>query len=92
MEVNFIENACQRIVEVTSQDSCGNTSVATRSYRTSGPIALTIDGPEEGALVSTENASLSWTYPGPPECLGQLQATLSSEGGPERVYIAGTQI
>ena len=92
MEVNFIENACQRIVEVTSQDSCGNTSVATRSYRTSGPITLTIDGPEEGALVSTEDARLSWTYPGPPECLGQLQATLSSEGGPERVYIAGTQI
>lgn len=92
MIVRFIEDSCLKTINVTATDSCGNETVQERSYRVSGPVAITLDGPQEGQLVGGDSARFTWTAEGPEECISAVTAEVNSEGGRTWVYQEGTQI
>ena len=68
MNVQFIEDACQKTVRVTATDHCGNETIASRNYRVSGPVSVVLDGPNEGELVGGD-ARFTWTAEGPEACI-----------------------
>ncbi len=92
MNVQFVENACQKTVNVTATDHCGNETIASRSYRVSGPVSVVLDGPNEGELVGGDSARFTWTAEGPEACISAVTAEVNSEGSGTWVYQEGSRI
>ena len=92
MDVQFVEDACLRTINVTATDECGNVATASRSYRVSGPVSVRLDGPQEGELVGGDSARFTWTAEGAEACISAVSAEVNSEGGRTWVYQEGAQI
>ncbi len=85
-----VSNACQRVLNVTATDACGNVSSATRTYRIATPVDVEIQGPAEDQLVTS--ARLNWRVVGPADCANQITARLSQDGVADRVYEANSLV
>ena len=83
-------NGCQRQLTVTAEDSCGNGSSATRSYRVAEPVQVELTGPAENELVA--EARVNWRALGPPTCANEIIGMLNENGIRSVVYPANTLI
>jgi PKD repeat protein len=83
-------NGCQRQLDVTAEDRCGNAASATRSYRVAEPVQLDLTGPAENALVA--EARLNWRVVGSPSCANEVTALINENGVRSVVYVANTPI
>ncbi|MGB0647583.1 MAG: hypothetical protein ACPGQS_10435, partial [Bradymonadia bacterium] len=81
---DVIENGCGRTLQVTAVDSCGNESVASRTYRVATPVDLEIDGAFEGELVP--DARIEWEVVGLNACASDVSAEYAVDGVGRGVY------
>ncbi|MEZ4434715.1 MAG: PKD domain-containing protein [bacterium] len=79
-----VENGCQRTLRVTATDDCGNVGTAERTYRLAVPVEVTINGANEGQLVS--QARMSWDVIGPEACANDITGRLSRNNGAPQAY------
>ena len=86
-------NACERYLQVTATDACGNQAQVERRYRVAQPIEIDISGPEDGSLVAPNQSAFSWSFSAAvyERCVNQITATLSREGQEPWVYTSGNE-